>query len=89
MDGWHDARLGSGGSATLSVTGKSLYGAVMETICSPGSGAGGQYWSVSETNHRQSDVSFTKESRFPPRASQPVKFPHYLISCFISALGLV
>jgi hypothetical protein len=33
MDGWHDARLGSGGSATLSVTGKSLYGAVMETVC--------------------------------------------------------
>ena len=30
MDGWHDVRLGSGGSATLSVTGKSLYGAVME-----------------------------------------------------------
>jgi hypothetical protein len=30
VDGWHDARLGSGGSATLSVTGKSLYGAVME-----------------------------------------------------------
>ena len=30
MDGWHDARLGLGGSATLSVTGKSLYGAVME-----------------------------------------------------------
>ena len=30
MDGWHDARLGSGGSAILSVTGKSLYGAVME-----------------------------------------------------------
>jgi hypothetical protein len=30
MDGWHDVRLGSGGSATLSVTGKSLYGAVMK-----------------------------------------------------------
>jgi hypothetical protein len=55
----------------------------------PGCGAGGQYWSVSEINHRQSDVWFTKECRFPPRASQPAKFPHYLSSCFISALGLV
>jgi hypothetical protein len=36
MDGWHDARLGSGGSATLSVTGKGLYGTVMETVCSSG-----------------------------------------------------
>jgi len=35
MDGWHDARLGSGGSATLSVTGKSLYGAVMEQHALP------------------------------------------------------
>jgi hypothetical protein len=45
MGGWHDARLGSGGSATLSVTGKSLYGVVMEQHALPGSRVAGQYCS--------------------------------------------
>ena len=72
MDGWHDARLGSGGSATLSVTGKSLYGAVMNQHALPGSGTAGQYWSVSKTNHRQSVVWLTKALL---DSLQPVKFP--------------
>ena len=87
MDGWHDARLGSGGSAILSVTGKSLYGAVMQQHTLPGSGAAAQYWSVSETKHRQSDVWLTKESRLPLRASQPANSPQYLSSCFIYGVG--
>jgi hypothetical protein len=76
MDGWHDARLGSGGSATLSVTGKSLYGAVMENS---------MRFRVPEplVNIAQFLKQITaspmsgsgRSPRFLLRASQPVKFP--------------
>ena len=46
MGGWHDARLRSGGSAKLSVTGKCRQGAVIEPACSPRSPAAGQYCSL-------------------------------------------
>jgi hypothetical protein len=46
MGGWHDARLRSGGSAKLSVTGNCRQGAVIEPACSPSSGAAGQYCSL-------------------------------------------
>src|SRR5450755_1725911 len=42
-------RLGSGGSATLSVTGKGRHGAVMVPACSPGSRSSGHYCSPSKT----------------------------------------
>ena len=46
MGGWHDARLRSGGSATLSVTGNCRQWAVMEPVCSPSSRAAGHYCSL-------------------------------------------
>src|ERR1700682_3345024 len=45
-------RLGSGGSATLSVTGKGRYGAVMVPLCSPGSRSTAQYCSHLKTIER-------------------------------------
>jgi hypothetical protein len=46
MGGWHDARLRSGGSAILSVTGNCRQGMVIGPACSPISGAAGQYCSL-------------------------------------------
>jgi hypothetical protein len=52
MDGWHDARLRSGGSAKLSVTGNCRQGTVIERACSPDSGAAGQYCSLFKIGRR-------------------------------------
>jgi hypothetical protein len=53
LGGWHDARLRSGGSAKLSVTGNCRQGAVMEPACSPNSGAAGQYCSLFQIVRRR------------------------------------
>jgi hypothetical protein len=57
MHGWHDARLGSGGSATLSVTGGCRSGAVMTAVFHIRGPRSGQYCSLPEIVTRLAGIA--------------------------------
>jgi hypothetical protein len=73
--GWHDARLRSGGSGKLSVTGNCRQGAVMEPVCSPSSGAAGQYCSLFQIVRRS--MALTRDDTLRPPIESPRDGPRH------------